>query len=142
MVDGFPRLVPGSFRTISPQTTSYNCIAWAAGISNRWWWPEDNPFCYWPPGVPVVASIGSFKEAYGTLGYETCQDGSLEAGFEKIVIYATQEGIPKHAARQLPNGKWTSKLGKNVDIEHEDPDVVSGPKYGQPVLFMKRPLQQ
>jgi hypothetical protein len=45
-----------------------------------------------------------------------------------------------HAARQLPNGKWTSKLGKGEDIEHDTPDDVSGGIYGEVVEIMRRPI--
>jgi hypothetical protein len=44
-----------------------------------------------------------------------------------------------HAARQLSGGKWTSKLGKAEDIEHDTPDVVSGGLYGEVVAIMRRP---
>ena len=43
-----------------------------------------------------------------------------------------------HAARQRPGGKWTSKLGKAEDIEHDTPDVVAGGLYGEVVLIMRR----
>jgi hypothetical protein len=29
-----------------------------------------------------------------------------------------------HAARQLPNGKWASKLGDDVDIVHVKPEDI------------------
>ena len=45
-----------------------------------------------------------------------------------------------HAARQLPGGKWTSKLGKAEDIEHDTADVVAGGIYGEVVELMKRPI--
>ncbi len=42
---------------VSPKTLlfpkGYNCIAFAAGDQNRWWWPHFNKFCYyWPPHLP------------------------------------------------------------------------------------------
>jgi hypothetical protein len=43
-----------------------------------------------------------------------------------------------HAARQLPDGQWTSKLGKYVDIEHSAPEDVAGGVYGEVMQFMKR----
>ena len=43
-----------------------------------------------------------------------------------------------HAARQLPGGNWTSKLGKGEDIEHDTPDVVAGGLYGEFVRIMRR----
>jgi hypothetical protein len=46
-----------------------------------------------------------------------------------------------HAARQLPGGRWTSKLGKAEDIQHDTPGVVAGGLYGNVVAIMKRPLR-
>jgi len=48
-------------------------------------------------------------------------------------------GAPTHAARQLPSGRWSSKLGPMEDIEHELQDVT-GSVYGSVVLVLKRPL--
>ncbi|MCG8587287.1 MAG: hypothetical protein MI757_21490 [Pirellulales bacterium] len=45
-----------------------------------------------------------------------------------------------HAARQLPDGRWTSKLGKAEDIEHDSANDVAGGLYGEVVEFMKRPV--
>jgi hypothetical protein len=36
------------------------------------------------------------------------------------------------------NGKWTSKLGNEEDIEHDTPESVAGGLYGDVVLIMKR----
>lgn len=79
--------------------------------------------------------------AYGTLGYVECADGELEAGFEKVAIYADAQFTPTHASRQLADGRWTSKLGKLEDIEHDTIDNVNCPTYGTAVRFMKRPRQ-
>lgn len=46
-----------------------------------------------------------------------------------------------HAARQLPNGLWTSKLGQLEDITHATPQVIAGSDYGEVMQFMKRPLK-
>ena len=97
---------------------------------------------YWPANALRQVTLEAFILAYGTLGYEPCPDGTLEPGFQKIVLYA-RAGKPTHVARQLDGGAWTSKLGKWVDIEHDDPDeVLRFPKcsiYGDPVQFLKRP---
>jgi hypothetical protein len=80
--------------------------------------------------------------------YEKCEDGTLEAGFEKIVIYA-KGAEPTHAARQLAKGttpeKWTSKLGAEIDVEHDTPaTLVEGTPfqdiYGLPVRFLRRKI--
>ena len=135
----FPGLLVSGYRRTSPPTANYNCIAWAAGDSSRWWWPS-GPFAYWPPGAPKTVTIAAFLAAYGASGYQECDAGDLEAGFEKIVIY-TKSGAPTHAARQLPDGQWSSKLGSLDDIAHHLDGVTDGPEgYGQPAVFMKRAL--
>lgn len=134
-------LVPVGCTITSLETSDYNCIAWAAGESDRFWWPDPMNQAYWPPGVKREPTVAAFIAAYGTLGYEPCADGNLEVGFQKIVIYASS-GSPTHAARQLSTGAWTSKLGRWIDVEHDTPEKVTlFPKcacYGEPVQFMKR----
>jgi hypothetical protein len=76
--------------------------------------------------------------AYVQAGYEVCDSSTLEPGFEKIAIFADASGDPRHAARQLPSGAWTSKLGEHVDIEHKDVDAVGGILYGEPAVYMRR----
>jgi hypothetical protein len=78
------------------------------------------------------------QDAFRTLGYEPCEDDQLEPGFEKVALYG-DIFFYSHAARQLPDGKWTSKLGKDQDIEHDTPLDVAGGLYGEVVQIMKRP---
>jgi hypothetical protein len=85
-----------------------------------------------------VETVDAFRQAFATLGYVVCNDDLVEAGFEKIALFALS-GRPKHAARQLPSGRWTSKLGPMEDIEHELHDIT-GMVYGSVVLLMKRPI--
>lgn len=82
----------------------------------------------------------SFTQAYATQGYSPCKDAGLESGFEKIAIYVNPMGIPTHAARQLPNGKWTSKLGTLEDIEHLATSGLEGPTYGSVGVVLNKPL--
>ena len=63
----------------------------------------------------------------------------MEKGFQKIALYV-KDGIPTHAARQLPTGKWTSKLGRDIDIEHDFPEVLNGADYGVASIFMKKEI--
>lgn len=98
---------------------------------------------FWPPNVPREITIDAFIRAYGTVGYTVCGEGDLEAGFEKIALYAKRmpwgDVEPTHAARQLPDGTWTSKLGPCEDVNHKTVADVNGPAYGGPVQFLKRP---
>lgn len=127
----FPGLLPGAYRETSQADHSYNCIAWAASDSTRWWWPLPVEFAYWPTGVAREETVTAFVSAFQLLGYEACASADTEPDYEKIAIYvdaATQK--PTHMARQLPNGRWTSKLGSDVDIEHNALSGVEGPLYG------------
>jgi len=128
----------------------YNCIAWAAGVTNIWWWPDPYliPGRFWPIGVPRQQTLQAFIQAYATVGYADCgMDGTLERGYEKVAIYATPDGRPQHAARQLLDGVWTSKLGQYKDIHHTPPaGLETSPKgaasYGSVVRYMKRERRQ
>jgi hypothetical protein len=132
----FP-MIANDFDVTSSQTEDYNCIAWAANDTENWWWPT-NPDRYWPQHVSRRESIDSFVEAFRTLGYEPCDSGLFETGFEKVAIYCIS-GVPKHMARQLSSGRWTSKLGPQWDICHHTLNGLTGAIYGIPAQIMKRP---
>ena len=133
----FPLLTSSGYRITSPADISYNCIAWAVGETQRWWEPDPMNLYYWPPGVPRLFTIEAFTEAYRTLGFELCAGPELEAGVEKVAVFA-MNGRPTHAARQLQDGSWTSKLGVSEDLEHSSLRGVAGPAYGEPVRVLSR----
>jgi hypothetical protein len=135
----FPGLIQHPFTQTSQPTTKYNCIAWAAGDVTRKWWPRLKGF-YWPRNIPQTETVGAFTEAFALLGYSPCPDGSMESGYEKIAIYAIGATV-KHAARQLPSGAWTSKLGNEDDITHALAGL-HGHQYGQVVQFLRRHVLQ
>ena len=132
----FPNLAIEGYRITSAATPRYNCIAWAASRNYQFWWPD--PYAFWPSGVPFEVTLTAFESAFATLGYSRCNDESLESNIEKIVIYA-KASVPTHAARQLSNGRWTSNLGREADIEHASPDALISNHYGVPVFIMRRP---
>ena len=68
---------------------------------------------------------------------EFCDDGTLEADFYKVAVYALGRK-PTHAARQLDSGNWTSKLGRSVDIEHQL-EGLEGEEYGKVVQYLRCP---
>ena len=137
--EALPNLAGSDYRVTSPQDGDYNCIAWAAGDTHHWWWPsQDLAKEYWPPGVPRERTRDAFISAFASLGYTICEDNDLEAGYEKVALFADVNDRPTHAARQLPSGLWSSKLGKAEDIEHRLHDL-EGTLYGAAVLVMKRP---
>ena len=138
--EDFPHLnkFPHPFNITSPFDVKYNCFAWAIGENNCRWDPGD--YELWPEGCPREITISAFVHFFSILGYKPCKNGRRETGYEKIVLYAHKSGIPTHAARQLKNGRWTSKLGKDVDIEHKVKDL-EGLCYGKITMYFRRPRQ-
>jgi hypothetical protein len=133
----FPGLQGKAYQFTSPRDQRYNCVAFAAGDMGAWWWPDPDGADFWSSGVARDETIDAFRDAFNTLGYVVCSDEQLEPNVEKLAIFALAT-VPKHAARQLKNGNWTSKLGPSEDIEHSLRDL-EGTVYGSVVLIMKRP---
>ncbi|MCC3406489.1 MAG: hypothetical protein JGK17_13045 [Microcoleus sp. PH2017_10_PVI_O_A] len=133
----WPNLSRTDYQVTSPKSQEYNCFAWAAGEDDRWWQPIPGEQFYWPEGVPQEETLEAYIQSYQTLRYEICIGDRLEVGYQKIAIYVDSNGIPTHAARQLANGKWTSKLGWLEDIEHEL-DGLTGDRYGVVGQILKR----
>lgn len=90
-------------------------------------------------GVSRVPTIAALMEVYAEYGYEPCEDGEIEKGYEKLAIYAEpMTARITHAAKQLPDGSWTSKLGDWQDIMHKTPEALQGADYGTVQQFMRR----
>jgi hypothetical protein len=138
-LERYPKLEEAGYQTTSPPTAQYNCFAWAAGDADRWWapYPYPPPYTYWPPVAPRENSLEAYIEAFGSLGYTPCDTAELEAGFEKVAFYGQPGAAPKHAARQLENGRWSSKIGQAEDIEHTLDGLV-GSHYGDVVVVLRR----
>lgn len=137
-LQSFPNLTATNHSITSPFDKQYNCIAWAAGESDVWWWPDSMFTAYWPEEAPRTVTLDAFIRAFATKGYTPCEDGRFEHGFEKVALYALN-GEPTHAARQTNDGGWSSKLGENHDVSHSL-EALIGPVYGVVVQFLKRPL--
>jgi hypothetical protein len=71
-------------------------------------------------------------------GYAPCETDEPEAAVEKVALYVGADGRVLHAARQLPDGAWTSKLGEAWDISHELRGL-EGDNYGRVARILKRP---
>jgi hypothetical protein len=146
----FPNLAKGDYCVARDKTPIYNCIAFAAGVMDRWWWPpvdgEQVEGVDWPDGAPPAETVEAFVIAFGTRDYTACDGPDPEEGFEKIAIYVDAEGVPTHAARLImPCGAWASKLGKAEEIRHKTLAALESagakPAYGKAVHFLKRPLR-
>lgn len=169
MEKGFPLLSAAGYTKTSDATGhhgtpgTYNCIAWAAEETwHGFWWPLAGG--YWPFWIRnPTDSVKCFVKTFRSLGYVRCKDGKIERSYDKIALYAIhkskdpQQPIPTslddfddwqptHMARQLENGWWTSKCGKDEDIAHRTCwalnswGIIHGAinEYGCTVLYMKR----
>ena len=102
----FPGLAESGYEVTSEATNQYNCIAWAAGDTTTllihlpgYRWPADRG-----------PSIGHLVGVFVGLGYEACETGDAEPLYDKVALYE-DGGRWSHAARQVDDGQWTSKLG-------------------------------
>lgn len=138
LMAAYPGLRAGEFRLTSPATSAYNCLGWAADDSSRWWSADEFPLYYWPAGVPRENTVAGWAAALGSVGYEPCPDSGVQPGYMHVALYG-RAGAATHVARQLPMGRWTSKMGKNVDIEH-DLEALAGAVFGDVVMLMRRPI--
>lgn len=127
--------MPSALQT-SPPDADYNCIAWAAGEQNRFWWPRPEEEYYWPSDVPRVETREAFIQAFGALGFEVFEYMSVSWDPKEweVVAFLQRGDEVRHAARQLPTGRWTSKMGVGMDIDHE---ITGG--YGGVGWMMRRP---
>lgn len=137
--ESFPKLREHNCRLTSPPDTRYNCIGWAAEDAARWWWPDPLGQYYWPVDATRAESLGAFEAVFREIGYAELSDSSFEAEKLKVAIYVDARGSPTHAARQVANGWWTSKLGQQVDIEHEL-HALEGPVYGRVGVVLAKDL--
>jgi hypothetical protein len=117
-------------------TGNYNCIAWALEDTTHFYWTGPKEFFYWPEGISREESVESFIQLFLLHGFVVCPNALKEKGFTKIALF-TKDGVPTHAARQLSNGLWTSKLGILEDVKHTL-SAISGGLYGSVALVFKK----
>jgi type VI secretion system secreted protein VgrG len=132
----FPRLGT-NFEVLRARTKSYNCIAWSLGVTDHWVNPETGP---------EDAPLRFMDRLYAEEGYRRAVqlNWRLERGLQKVVVYATLNpdatiNEVTHAARQEPDGTFTSKLGQLPLIRHATPEDLRGPLYGLPIAVYVRP---
>jgi hypothetical protein len=136
-------LIPGAkgkyLRTSDP-SINYNCLAWAVGADWAYFDPEQ--FCigyFWPEGVEREWSIPAIRKVLSYFGFKEESDNhDLEEGYIKVAVYVDEDEMPQHFARQLANGKWTSKCGDQIDIEHDTLECLECEDYGKARIYLKR----
>jgi hypothetical protein len=138
----FPNLKKEGYRVTSEAAIEYNCIAWAIEKDDLVWWPDSMDLYAWPQNVAREEQLTAFTAFFGQFGYEICDSENLEPGFEKVALYVDEYGRGTHSAKQLKNGKWTSKLGPDEDIEHNTLTGLAGSKLGVIGQILKRPIDR
>jgi hypothetical protein len=116
---------------------AYNCVAWVLGDEKKWYEPTPSGQYTWPSNKNQDYSLKAYVQMFSEHGFQVCEEGISEHGRQRIALYA-KDGEFTHAALQLPTGRWSSKLGTWEDIDHDTLEVLSGPFYGIPCLFMDR----
>lgn len=110
----FPGLLEAPCRVTSPTSLKYNCIAWAAGDSTRWWWPRPEDVGYWPDQVPMQETIESFCSLFQFLGFEPCDSffaSSMTSGF---ILRSPSDSTA--LTRTMPSGSvWTSSASASAE---------------------------
>lgn len=121
----FPRLK--HLEQYEPPET--NCIAWSVGEVG-WLWADGGS----------LEDFDRFNAKYGFHRLPNL-DWSYQPGTQKLLTYGTNnhdgELVVTHQARQMPDGSWTSKLGKTYLIKHQ-PEELNSVRYGQPIAVYAR----
>ena len=139
--EAFPNLAERGYHITSPKNAGYNCVAWAVGDTTHFWYDVKVKGYYWPPGAGSADTVEGWKKLFALHGYTEAEFDKLETGIEKIAIYADASGDPSHVARQTETGQWSSKLGKDYDIQHSTLDALEGDEYGKVAVIMQRPCR-
>jgi hypothetical protein len=149
LVHLFPKLHQDKdFEITSKETPNYNCIAWACNYNDRWIQPpylgQPNLDCvvWWPPDIQEGTDITCLVKVFESQEYQLCETCEHEDGYRKVALYFDEKTNQwTHAARELRNGYWTSKLGQDVDIQHGTPYTIENKNYGKVYCFMKKKIE-
>jgi hypothetical protein len=132
----FPSLEKSGYSKSSERTPEYNCFAFAVYDTGQFWQKLPVKGYYWP--LDRDDRLEDWIGALGLNNFKPTDNWDLEPGFEKVCIYVNDSGSPEHVARQLESGKWTSKIGKLEDIQHDTLGGLEGTEYGTPKVILKR----
>ena len=122
------------FIKVNSQDDNFNCIGYALSINE---FVSYHISRYWIDSVPRNASIINLVKIFEHFGFERC-NSLVETGYKKIVIYGNH-GISKHAAIQLDNIWYESKMGSYEICKHTL-EAIEGALYGYPKVWMRKKL--
>lgn len=102
----FPDLRMLGFERTSAPDPSYRCLSFAIGETAKNWWPGDYPASsddFWPVPYSGSGGVAAFLVGLATIGFVPCGSADVEAGYDKIALYALHDEV-RHAARRLIRG--------------------------------------
>ncbi|MBK8565569.1 MAG: hypothetical protein IPN76_20040 [Saprospiraceae bacterium] len=102
----FPNSFHEPFEVTSPSSGKYNCIAWALNDQTRFIWPLRKRGFYCPKGLPMVETIEAFSKLFAKHGYQVCENGNLEDGYQNWPC------LPKTVFRPMLPGNLPMDCGQ------------------------------
>jgi predicted RNase H-like HicB family nuclease len=145
LISVFPDLAHDKhFKVKSPETDTYNCIAWAMGYDNVWVVPvEEIPGYWWPVGATKGMALENLIEAFKFEGFEESDNALPEDGYDKVALYGN-DGCWTHASKVVSPNVEHSKFGQSWDGEHSHGVLCKTSigcercSYGTVYTYMKR----
>ena len=143
LIGWFPMLAhDANFEITSDCTPAYNCIGWALGMNDVWiglYHPSNFAWSWWPEGVACNEKTESLVALFEYFGFAQSDNASPEEGYDKVALYADEEGWT-HAARIIAKNVLHSKIGTAWDIHHSGGHLFDSTEYGKIFAYMKRPI--
>lgn len=127
-----PQMDGADFSIESRSTPNYNCLAWAMSDCSRNWAPALEGGYHWPADLLVgLPTLELVTELFQRESYELCDSADYVPGAEKVALYIDAYREVRHVARQVPGGRWVSKMGDLADIEHGALEPLECRLYGK-----------
>ena len=89
--------------------------------------------------MPCDERTESLVALFEHFGFEVTNDPNPEDEYDKVALYADEEGWT-HAARVIADNVHHSKIGTAWDIHHSAGNVFSDSEYGSIYAYMKRAI--
>lgn len=107
----------------APATGTYNCLAYALGITNQWVWP-------WGNSLPTSSQVDDYLALWGATGYNW--------GYQiqpRIISYGTSSAVTHFSSVPTNANYCIAKWGGLERFTHYawDPYYANDDSYGYPV---------
>ncbi len=103
--------------------------------------PTHYAWTWWPEEVPCDEHKESLIALFEYFGFKLCDDASVENNYDKVALYANEEGWT-HTAKVIGDNVLHSKIGTAWDIHHSGGDIFVQTEYGRIFAYMRRPIAE